>query len=111
MSEADAFEIGEALADEAQAFVVDAAATEAARLEVCPAFELGEGVALHGGADEGKAFQLAQPGEVFEPGVGQLAVVGESQGLQVRETGERGDPIVTGLRGNDVEGFQVGDMP
>ena len=87
MDEVEGFEVGESLADVAEAFVVDAVAVEGDGLEVRPALELGEGMARDV-PTEAEAFEVLQPGELLESGVGGFAELMQGKGLQIGERRE-----------------------
>ena len=89
-----------------ETLVVDAAAAVADFDELREALELGVGVALHAGADERERLQIFQPGEFFQAGVGELAVVGEAKRLEILQSADRSDPLVVEFGGNDVERLQ-----
>ena len=71
-----------------------------------PALKLRVGVAFHAGTDEGKLFEIFQPGELLHPDIGQLAVVDEPEHFQIRELAQRRDPLIAEFGGDDVERFQ-----
>ena len=113
MREADAFEVGQVVAELAETFVVDRAAPMADAGHLDEAFELGVGLAGDLGADDGEILQIFEAGELRHAVVGDLAVIGETQGLEVRELGDGRHPVVVELRRDDIERLervQVADV-
>ena len=110
MGEADAFEVGEMLAELFEALVVDAAAAMAHFGDFAPVAAFRIGFAGDGGADEREGFEVFKPGKGRHTGIGEFAVVGETQRFEVRELAEWRDPFVVGFGGDDVEGFERGDV-
>jgi hypothetical protein len=78
--------------------------------ELGEAVEFRIGVARDGGADEGEGLEILEAGELLHARVGQLAVVREAQGLEVRQPGDGGHPVVVELRGDDVQRFERRDV-
>src|SRR3954470_835392 len=88
VGEAEAFEVGEMRAELLEAFVIDAAAAEAAFRQMRPAFKFCKGVAFHGRADERERFHLFEPGELLEAEIAQLTVVREAERFQVSKVSD-----------------------
>ena len=78
--------------------------------ELGEALELRIGLARDRGADEGEGLEVLQAGELLHAGIGELAVVGEAQRLEVRELRDVGHPLVVELGGDDVERLKRGDV-
>ena len=57
-----------------------------------------------------EVLEVLQPGELLHAGIGELAVVGEAQGLEARELRDVRHPLVVELRGDDVERLQRRDV-
>lgn len=106
VSEADTFEIRQALAEGFQAFVVDAAAAMTHFSNFAPVGALGVGLASDRGADKGKGFEAGEACKGFHACIGEFAVVGETQCFEVRELSKRRDPFIIGFGGDDIEGFK-----
>src|SRR4051812_38613866 len=100
--ETDALQVREVFANLLQAFVIDAAAAEAALDQVCPAFESCKRMPRHRRTNEGESLHVLQSGKLFQSRVRKLPIVCETQRLQLREAGDGRYPTVAELGGDDV---------
>ena len=108
--EADAFEVGQVIAELFQALIVDAAAAMADLDELPEVLELRIRLARDLRAHERERFEVLQARELLHACIGELAIVGKAQRLEVRELREVRHPIVVEFRGDDVQRLQRGDV-
>ena len=101
--EAEAFEVGQVIAELAEAFVVDGTTAMAHACHLGEALELGVGLAGHLGADERKVLEILEAGELRHAGVGEFTVVGKAEDLEVRELADGCHPFVVKFGRDDVE--------
>ena len=110
VGEAEAFEIGQVFAQQAEAFVVDGTTAVADAGHLGEARELRVGLAGDLRSDDGEVLQILQAGELRHAGIGDLAVVGKAERLEIRELGDGRHPLVVELGRDDIQRFQRGEM-